>query len=283
MQVYNQFEQSTGKITISKGNQVKMNLDGKWYKADFLGYEGASEFVASHLIRQSNITEYVDYQLKDITINDKMFHGCVSDDFLKEGEELCTAYRLFLSFTGEDISETLAGMSLKDKITYFVTTVEKITGIPDFGKTLTLMLEWDRFIFNEDRHFNNIAFIKSESGFRLAPFFDNGAAFLSDTREDYPLNKNVHGLMLNVDAKPFSEDFDKQVDMCISLYGSQLKLSKTLSLPEDVLSAVSAMYDESVSKRIQTIFEHQIYNYREYLSMDIIDPAREDMDYDDLE
>ena len=31
----------------SKGNQLKGCLDGRWYKADYLGYEGLAEYMVS--------------------------------------------------------------------------------------------------------------------------------------------------------------------------------------------------------------------------------------------
>lgn len=40
MRVYNNNDSSTGRVAVSKGNQIKMNVGNKWYKADYLGYEG---------------------------------------------------------------------------------------------------------------------------------------------------------------------------------------------------------------------------------------------------
>lgn len=34
----------------SKGNQLKWKNDGKWYKADYTGYEGLSEYIVSGLL-----------------------------------------------------------------------------------------------------------------------------------------------------------------------------------------------------------------------------------------
>ena len=59
MYVFNNTDGSTGSGYSSKGNQLKFGIDNKWYKADFLGYEGAAEYAASKLLEQSNIMEYV--------------------------------------------------------------------------------------------------------------------------------------------------------------------------------------------------------------------------------
>ena len=39
----------------SKGNQYKFYTDNKWYKADYLGYEGLAEYVVSKLLRFSTL------------------------------------------------------------------------------------------------------------------------------------------------------------------------------------------------------------------------------------
>lgn len=37
----------------SKGNQLKWEKDGIWYKADSAGYEGLAEYMVSHLVMRS--------------------------------------------------------------------------------------------------------------------------------------------------------------------------------------------------------------------------------------
>ncbi len=39
----------------SKGNQLKWEKDGIWYKADYMGYEGLSEYIISQLLRKSTL------------------------------------------------------------------------------------------------------------------------------------------------------------------------------------------------------------------------------------
>ena len=53
------FEQYIKKISrqSSKGNQLKWENEGIWYKADFLGYEGLSEYVISHLLKKSTLED----------------------------------------------------------------------------------------------------------------------------------------------------------------------------------------------------------------------------------
>ena len=39
----------------SKGNQLKWENAGIWYKADYTGYEGLAEYMISHLLRKSTL------------------------------------------------------------------------------------------------------------------------------------------------------------------------------------------------------------------------------------
>lgn len=41
----------------SKGNQLKWYKNGIWYKADYTGYEGLTEYVVSNLLKYSNLNE----------------------------------------------------------------------------------------------------------------------------------------------------------------------------------------------------------------------------------
>ena len=47
------FEQNirTNRRQSSKGNQLKWENDGIWYKADYTGYEGLAEYMISHLLK----------------------------------------------------------------------------------------------------------------------------------------------------------------------------------------------------------------------------------------
>ena len=40
----------------SKGNQLKWENEGIWYKADYTGYEGLAEYVISHLLIKSTLS-----------------------------------------------------------------------------------------------------------------------------------------------------------------------------------------------------------------------------------
>ena len=58
----------------SKGNQLKWESERIWYKADYLGYEGLSEFAVSHLFEGSSLEkgEYVIYDPEEIRYGRKV-------------------------------------------------------------------------------------------------------------------------------------------------------------------------------------------------------------------
>ena len=280
MQVYNNNDGSTGKISTSKGNQIKLEAGGIWYKADYLGYEGAAEFLCSKILEYSNVDDYVDYDLCTMTINGQKYNACQSYNFLEEGTEIITADRLFKNAVTSEFPAVLDKMSLKDRIEYFVENVEKYTKIPDFGKELTKMLEFDQLTLNDDRHFNNIAFIRDENdNYEMTPLFDNGGAFLSDIRTSYPLEKSIYGLIHDVQGKPFSPDFDKQVDVLHAMYGQQLEIDNSFHFKEEDLQKLRKQYGEKVFSRVNDIWKQQQYRYPEYFrepEISIPEPYQDD-------
>lgn len=263
MIIYNNNSGSTGRnISTSKGNQLKFSVDNKWYKADFLGYEGAAEYFVSEMLSNTNIDSFVRYELTTIEYNGNTYNGCVSDDFLNKNA-IMTSERLFKLYKNCSVESLLNGKSLTDKIQLFVDEVQSITGLSNFGEYVTTLLELDRLILNEDRHFRNIAVIKTDSSFEYCPIFDNGAALLSDLREDYPLERSVYGLIPTVKSKPFTTDFEKQVIAAEKLYGRQFVITD-----RDMNYAyehIAEFYGDTISTRIKNVYEHQMYLNKEYV------------------
>lgn len=249
-----------GRLSTSKGNQAKTKVGDYWYKIDFLGYEGLSEYLTSELLAHTNIKDYAQYDMVEVPVSRRTFLGCRSKDFLNADEEIMTASRIFKTYTGLTVEEFLQPQSgLSNQISSFVNKVQEITGIKNYGQELTRVLEWDGFILNDDRHFNNIAFIYNSvtKSFSSCTLFDNGAAFLSDTRYDYPLEKNVYGLIADVKAKPFSESFDKQISACEELYGVQLKVDRNICITTEMEERIRNYYGDAIYERVSNIFEHQ--------------------------
>ena len=70
----------------SKGNQLKWENQGIWYKADYTGYEGLAEYIISHLLERSTLLqeEYVLYELEEIKYKTMVYAGVKSSNFLRE-------------------------------------------------------------------------------------------------------------------------------------------------------------------------------------------------------
>lgn len=250
----------------SKGNQAKWKQGNRWYKADHMGYEALVEVLISRLLHKSNISEFVKYEPVYIEYDETRYNGCASEDFQKNDESVVLLERIHRIYYGKGLSTELAEIpDVEDRIRYTVEFIEEEIGIQNFGKYLTALLEFDAFFLNEDRHTNNIAFLRNtKTGtYRLCPIFDNGLSLLSDTN-DYPLNDDVYDCMGRVSAKPFSADFEKQVDAAEELYGTQLRLSFT---KEDVLSELQSLqgfYDQETIARVSIVIFEQMRKYRIY-------------------
>ena len=77
------------RLVIPQKDQRKWKVDGIWYKADYMGYEGLAEVLVSSLLGKSSLSyPFVAYQPVQIEYKGQMIRGCVSRDFLKEAKFL---------------------------------------------------------------------------------------------------------------------------------------------------------------------------------------------------
>ena len=234
--------------TSSKGNQAKYYLNSKWVKVDFLGYEGLSEVVVSDILRQSNVqkySDYVPYYLCHGRIETptgwEFYRGCYSEDFTREGYEFITLQRLFSLVTDAKFAKRMERMTISQRISTVVALVEEHTGLADFGQWLTVVLELDALVLNEDRHFHNLGLLRHANGqASLMPIFDAGAAFLSDSTKDYALHFPTPRLLSRVKSKPFASTFKKQVTECQQLYSDGASL---LAIDIDYEQTISVIKD----------------------------------------
>ncbi|MFI3214046.1 MAG: hypothetical protein R3Y24_11995 [Eubacteriales bacterium] len=249
----------------SKGNQLKWYNNNTWYKADASGYEGLAEYIISYLLKFSTLqpSEYVLYQTESISYNTQIFTGCKSLNFIPEGWQLFTLERIFSMKYNQSLYESIFHIStINERIKFLVDTTVSLTGLQDFGIYLSKMLCLDAFFLNEDRHMHNIAVLMDTSNqFHYCPFFDNGAALLSDTNLDYPLHTNVQTLLKTVSSKTISTDFDEQLDAIESLYGQHLKIFFALKDIESLLNS-DENYSPQIKIRILEIISLQKHKYQ---------------------
>ena len=197
--------------TTSKGNQRKWT-DGEIYiKEDSLGYEGVAECIVSEFLDCVHLPSwlsFVNYYECEIFDGTNKSVGCYSKNFLDAGEEIVPLYRV-LKLSTDNIQKLLkgtVGRGLYEESCRLADIIE----CKYFDKYLSILLTLDALVLNEDRHLNNICFIKKGSSFRVAPIFDNGLSLLSDV-DDYPLTVGLSGNIRKVNFKPFSVKCERQL------------------------------------------------------------------------
>ena len=184
----------------SEGTQMKYKKNNYWYKKDCRGREGLAEYLISGLLTYSDLSssEYVIYE-KGL-INE--VEGCRSRDFLKEGEELVTFYRLYYNEFGKDLSHVLVTMeTMEERIEYVVRFVWQSCGV-DIREYLKKIFTLDMITLNEDRHLNNLAVLSQGNQFVPAPIFDNGVSLLTANQSvnlHFTMEENVRRVV----ARPF--------------------------------------------------------------------------------
>ena len=248
----------------SKGNQLKWENSGVWYKADYTGYEGLSEYVISHLLKKSTLlqNEFVLYDIEKIKYKEKIYTGVKSTNFLNDGWQLVTLERLFKNFFGESLYKSIYSIGEhENRLKFLINQVERMTGLQDFGAYLNKLLTIDAFFLNEDRHTHNIAVLMNEKEeFAYCPIFDNGAGLLADTMMDFPLSEDVYTLMRQAQAKTICADFDEQLDISEKISGENVKFYFTEKDVRELLECVTE-YSTEEKNRVGSIIYMQMKKY----------------------
>lgn len=249
----------------SKGNQLKWEVNGVWYKADYTGYEGLSEYVISKLLQKSSLkeNEFVLYEPEQIKYKRRYLNGVKSIDFLEKGWQIITVERLYQTMKNRSLMKDIWSFSKNEKrAEYFVNQVEQMTGLKKFGAYLCKMLTVDAFFLNEDRHMHNIAVLMNDKGeYDYCPIFDQGAGLMADTTLDYPMEVDFHELLNDVKAKTICESFDDALDIVEKLYGYHLTFHFTKKDVEAVLEDC-AIYPKEETERVKNILFYQMRKYQ---------------------
>jgi hypothetical protein len=190
----------------SEGTQVKYYKDGFWYKKDSRGHEGLAEYLVSRLLMFTDLSpeEFVQYEEGRINGNS----GCRSQNFLREGEELITLYRLYYNEFGKDLSAVINQMETMEERINYVTDFVRQSCAFDLTDYFRKIFTLDMLVLNEDRHLNNLALIFDGTEFRAAPIFDQGISLLTANQSV----KRYNGVAENVKrvvARPFSGSHEK--------------------------------------------------------------------------
>lgn len=144
---------------------------------------------------------------------------------------------------------------------FLVDQIVRITKLEKFGEYMSKLLTLDAIFLNEDRHTHNIAVLMDREGeYHYCPFFDHGAALLSDTTLDYPLTAPIDQLIGSARAKTFCDDFDEQLDIAEKLYGQQIRFGFGEKEIDRMLEA-EAYYPKEIQARVKTILLDQRRKY----------------------
>lgn len=249
----------------SKGNQLKWNTGHVWYKADYTGYEGLTEYVISHLLRKSSLSqeEYVLYDLEKIAYKSKRYNGVKSEDFLRKGWQIITLERLFQVNYGYSLLQSIYRIrETEERLKFLVESVERITGLNNFGQYMNKLFTIDAFFLNEDRHMHNIAVLMNQDGeFSYCPIFDNGAGLLADTTMDYPLDENIEEMISEVAAKSICSSFEEQLDVSERIYGSNIEFQFGKNDIDALLKQAEEYYSIEEIQRVKEILYIQMRKY----------------------
>lgn len=181
---------------------------------------------------------------------------------MPEGWQIITLERWFENYFGQSLYKSIYRIqSSEERIKFIVEQTKRITGLKNFGVYLNKVITIDTVFLNENRHTHNIAVLLDEMGiFHLCPIFDNGAALLSDTTLDTPLEDSIIKLMKEVKAKTFTSKFDDQQDAIEKMYGSQVIFSFT---KKDVIEIIDKekIYDVAIKERVKNIVLYQMDKY----------------------
>lgn len=260
-------------IHTSKGNQLKWHQDGYWYKADQFGYEGVAETVVSSFLKQlGSPFLYVSYEQATIKYEGKLYTGCRSRDFYEtnpdlSGFELIPLERLHRQYTGQGLAKHLAKFhDVEAKISYTVDFVRDVTGLMQFQDYLSFLIQTDAFFLNEDRHTNNMAVMwnPDRDEYAYCPYFDFGLSLFADTKESFPLSMDFESCHNIIQAKPFSEDFDEQLDACEKSGSITLKFPfRGLEMGKEAEKMLKDLAcDEGIKTRIADTLAAQANKYR---------------------
>lgn len=240
---YRHFDDSM-KVDIdgtSEGAQSKYYSGGYWYKTDSCGGEAYSECLTSLLLESSNLksSEYVVYEFGQVNHQ----NACRSKNFLSNGEEFITLYRLFLNTTGRRLPEQIHKMdSMEEQIQFVLHFVQETTGT-DLTHYFANIFALDCLILNEDRHFNNLGLIFNGESFREAPIFDNGKSLFVGNysiNHHLPIKENLKRVI----SKPFFgtheqvyQYFKNDAELKIDLQDFQRRLGES-NLPDSLQKKV---------------------------------------------
>ena len=154
------------------------------------------------------------------------------------------------------VSRLLEKSNIENYVLYEHVWIEKNGEQMNGCRSKNFLTEEDNRLISMERLF------QLRKGKGAAPVFDNGAALFSDTRMEYPASEPFENCLKKIKAKPFSTDFDEQLDAAEQLYPKQpFQAWFTMKDVQMILSEVEGFYDPAAVRRIEELMRQQFRKY----------------------
>ena len=221
----------------SKGYARKYVKDGYWYKQTAGAFNAQVEVICARLLTKMKIKPFVCYSLCRVNEN----FATRSFDF-RQGNTFVTLNDLYLLHSGISLFKAYGDLRSRDAEFQYKAAMEIIRfieglGVPGFKEWLSLLLQFDALVLNEDRHWNNIGFLVHLDGsIECGPFFDFDCALFS-TLED------LDRIGEYADAAPCHPFFAKHSDQLEFAYGISDMLLPVVNFQEAEL--ISDLWDSA--------------------------------------
>ena len=212
----------------SRGYAKKAPVGSLWYKVSAGAFNAQAEVVASRLASYTNLPGFVSYEM--CRVNGE--YATVSNDFVC-GRRFETVKSLHARVTGtpiESATQYLSGMELLQYTHKLVLSELDYDMLP----ALSLLLQFDALILNEDRHFNNILFIHIDGKWEMSPAFDFDCALYSCVEDLSALQEYVKP------ALPYCGTHKEQLALMRSVSDARLTLK-----PFDIDTVIKGVWEQT--------------------------------------
>lgn len=186
----------------TRASQPKWVYAGWFIKKDRWGYESMAEMLCSILAKYVKDIQALDYILLPPIEGKGVCASPLYTDRLS-----CEFVSFWTIISQSNRYEELPPATMnggKDLLEKVIQIISEETGM-DMNGYIRKMLMWDALILNTDRHYNNMAVRRSNTGaYTTMPFFDHGLALLSG----YSMND-----LTEVRARVYTQSFSQYVNL----------------------------------------------------------------------
>ena len=208
----------------SRGYAKKALVGDKWYKVSAGAFNAQAEVIASRLAAYTNLTGFIKYEM--CLVNGE--YATISKDYIC-GRRYETLKGLHARVTGSPIESVTQHLSGADLLYYTRKLILAELGY-DMIPALSMLLQFDALVLNEDRHFNNILFIQDKGKWELSPAFDFDCALFSCVEDLDRLESYTSP------ALPYCGTHKEQLELMYSVSDVRLEM-KVFDL-EEIISGV---------------------------------------------